>query len=208
MTETRKPGWAFYPGWILVSGLAVPLAWGLALGPVILITRVVGDTVELAEQTHITADAVFPYVLLPMIGLLTGLGQSILLGRILPRMAGWIAATIAGYVLPLILGPLVPGGVAGVLDGGWLAGAVGFAGIGALIGVCQWLVLRRRVDGAGWWIPFVAAGWAITGMVTGATVSSLPAVLVVALVPPVVGSAGMWMLLDRPLHRAQLSAYP
>jgi hypothetical protein len=49
---------------------------------------------------------------------------------------------------------------------GWLAGEMG---IGAGVGLVQWLVLRPRVPRAGWWIPASAVGWAV-GVVAVLTV--------------------------------------
>ena len=40
---------------------------------------------------------------------------------------------------------------------GVVSGAVG----GAAIGILQWLVLRRQVSGAGWWVLASTMGWAV-----------------------------------------------
>ena len=43
-------------------------------------------------------------------------------------------------------------------------------GVGLLVGTCQWLVLRRLVGRAGWWIPVsglsLILGWYVAGSVT------------------------------------------
>jgi hypothetical protein len=44
---------------------------------------------------------------------------------------------------------------------GVLLASHGFA-LGASVGMLQWLVLRRRVARAGWWIPASAAGWMVS----------------------------------------------
>jgi len=46
---------------------------------------------------------------------------------------------------------------------GWLLGwfLVGELGVGAVIGLAQWLVLRQSVDRAGWWILASAGGWIV-----------------------------------------------
>ncbi len=38
---------------------------------------------------------------------------------------------------------------------------------GAAIGTAQWLVIRRGLRSAGWWIPATSAGWALAGIVAG-----------------------------------------
>jgi len=48
---------------------------------------------------------------------------------------------------------------------GWVLGGVLLPGlalvtVGLVIGVLQWVVLRQRLPGAGWWIVASTAGWA------------------------------------------------
>ena len=38
---------------------------------------------------------------------------------------------------------------------------------GAAVGVMQWLVLRREVSGAGWWVLAIPVGWAVGLVVLG-----------------------------------------
>jgi len=61
-------------------------------------------------------------------------------------LAGWIG----GYILYLILSTTIQGTLAGPL--------VGFA-----VGIAQWLLLRKEVNWAGWWIIVNALAW-MTGM--------------------------------------------
>jgi len=51
----------------------------------------------------------------------------------------WVLATTVGWVLGLVLG--------------------GEMGIGILVGLTQWLVLRRYFPGAGWWVLASGIGW-------------------------------------------------
>jgi hypothetical protein len=84
---------------------------------------------------------------------------------------------------------------------------------GALVGIAQWLVLRRSGYSA-WWIPVTAAGWFLTGAVVGAisgfafgSISSIgphrsAAVMVVAaaigaLVVAFLPSGAQWLVLKR-----------
>jgi hypothetical protein len=98
-------------------------------------------------------------------GFLLGWGQARVLATVVPalRRRQWIAATVAGAVLAYVVG-LAPSTFATVWAS-WPAGVlVGVAVVlGAVllgsIGVAQWLVLRRHVAWAGWWIPATAAAW-------------------------------------------------
>lgn len=71
----------------------------------------------------------------------------------------WVLATTVGWIV------------------GWAIG--GELGIGTVIGIAQWFVLRRLVYQAGWWVLVSALGWTIglTGIlgmtVVGAVVGAL-----------------------------------
>ncbi|HEY3059273.1 MAG TPA: hypothetical protein VGL99_09900 [Chloroflexota bacterium] len=45
--------------------------------------------------------------------------------------------------------------------------AVSIGLFGALVGLVQWLVLRRWLPGTGWWIAATAGGWAAAGAIAG-----------------------------------------
>jgi hypothetical protein len=145
-----------------------------------------------------------------------GLGQWLVLRSYLARIGLWVATTIAGYasigLLPLIANVLQPGWsdwaftliIAGKMHwlarvdpswpaASWLPGAITLTMFGAVLGIAQWLVLRNRVDRAGWWIAISAGGWACA-----AAMSFLPPVLAVLTsfdLPIIVAAAGMvWLL--------------
>jgi len=44
---------------------------------------------------------------------------------------------------------------------------------GAGLGAMQWLVVRGRLEGAGWWAPATIAGWGAAGAVIGLSVGAL-----------------------------------
>jgi hypothetical protein len=55
-------------------------------------------------------------------------------------------AWIAGYILYILLIP----GQSGILLGPFL---------GAVVGIVQWLILRKELEWAGWWIPISILAW-------------------------------------------------
>lgn len=71
---------------------------------------------------------------------------------------GWSAAGLTG--LPIGRVVLVEGGSAVILS---VAGSMGLIGalIGALIGIGQWLYLRRRMETPSAWLLSTAAGWGL-----------------------------------------------
>jgi hypothetical protein len=89
----------------------------------------------------------------------------------------WMSANIGGVFLfilsvPIfyaILVPFVPGLQDGVLvpDQQWLVSAINqlsIAALGAVIGLAQWLILRRYLPRLGWWVLATAIGYTVPFM--------------------------------------------
>ena len=70
---------------------------------------------------------------------------------------GWVLASTVGIPAGFIIGFFLGAFTAQTLEGWPIDLAIGI-GIGIGVGVPQWLVLRRRVSRAGWWILASAAG--------------------------------------------------
>ena len=103
-----------------------------------------------------------------------GTGQWFVLRRRVPSAGYWIAASAAGGVLTsagIVIWPNPPNVV------------VGLIGITALLGLLQWLVLRRSVRQAGWWVLASPVGYGLGFLV----VQALDSVLVGASVPETAG---------------------
>ncbi|MGE5263037.1 MAG: hypothetical protein ACM3S0_06620 [Acidobacteriota bacterium] len=200
LSDNRKPAWFFYPGWVALSVISIPIGWSLTWAIVSRIVQVVGGRIQVAGQSHITEDFIGVYVLLPVLGLLLGILQYFLLRRYLPRMGWWIAATVLGWVVPLILLSFLSSvGLYPVLgvDPVW-SGALGLTLLlGVPVGLCQWFLLRRRIHRAAWWILASILGWGVAGLISGETISSQLDVIAVALLPPTAASLAWWLLLDR-----------
>ncbi|MGW5309603.1 hypothetical protein ACWEQ0_06960 [Nocardia thailandica] len=96
-----------------------------------------------------------------------GAAQARVLRTVLTGLSGrrWTLATVAGGVTAWAIGSAAPvvGARADAL-GPVLTGTLFGAGAVALLlamGIAQWTVLRRAVDGAWRWIPATIAGWAV-----------------------------------------------
>jgi len=91
-----------------------------------------------------------PPIDLAVSGIVIGLLQAIILQNYISRMRQWILASAVGWTAGwAITLAAVPN------DFSLLAGVV----LGAAVGVAQWLVLRREVQWAGWWIAISTLGW-------------------------------------------------
>lgn len=126
----------------------------------------------------------------------------------------WLLATTVGWVGGLAALVLIPGTTSSVL----VEGAV-LAAAGSLVGALQWLVLRRRISRAGWWIPASAAGWCAglgiswlytaiaawylerTGALTGTLIGASMGAAIGILVGAGVGVL-QWLILRRQVRRA------
>ncbi len=75
-----------------------------------------------------------------------------------------------------------------------MAGGISLILFGAFLGLMQWIVIRRRIRHAGWWIAISAAA-----MVSIPALNALPwgtFVLAVWLIPCAVAGIGMLLLLS------------
>lgn len=194
IADSRKPKWFFYPGWVVLNTLGIPIAW--------LISYFLAEYVS-----YLLAD----YVFIPLLGLLAGLLQYLLLRRYLPRIGWWIAATAVGW--PLVLAVFHLGYAIwpiALVNSTWPTAedalrGIGFVSVGVVTGLVQWLVLRRRVPRAGWWILANALGWGLVHLIVG-EFDSLVVQLFIGAVPAVVtGLALWWLLAHLPQHEIAVS---
>ena len=96
----------------------------------------------------------FPNLSIVTIGLALGVLQWFILQRRISQPWRWILATTLGWALgAIILFVALPDGM------DFTAGLV----MGLTTGIAQWLILRREVYWAGWWIVINVVAWT-TGM--------------------------------------------
>jgi hypothetical protein len=199
ITNNRKPGWFFYPAWVALSSLSIPIAFTIYWALISLAKEAVGGTIQVGGQPRITEDYLMPYIFWPAIGLVTGFLQYLLLRRHLPRIGGWVVATTSGLLLGLIGGRFIYLTLYGILD----VRAIWFETLmtalaGGAMGLAQWLVLNQRVRHAAMWILANVLSWGVVGW-GAATLSNqmvIPAVGVV-LIPGITTSLALWLMLDR-----------
>ena len=128
----------------------------------------------------------------------------------------WVVASLLGWVIGASVGELVVF-VAGLIAGAGIGALVLQIGVGVgsgfVIGVMQWLVLRRQVAGVGWWVVASAGGWVVFVAVVWLGFVGMRAIMVgaVGMVVGVVagGAVGgfvvgvlQWLVLRRQVARA------
>ena len=177
----KKPGWFFYLGWVALNAMAVIIAFYITWAIMSLLTE--------TEDSYL-------FLLFPIIGLLTGILQYILLRRYLPHMGGWIAATFLGWLMPFVIlfifsKLLIPGSSTVRI-------VLGMMVLGTTVALPQWWLLRKRVQHAWWWVLVFGLAWGMVGLYDLLTLSDLfPVLLGFAIVPAIATSIACWLLLDR-----------
>ena len=190
-----KPEWSFYVGWIAVTFLCIPMALLLCIIILKIITFVVGDFVFVNGVRRITEDYLFMYVFVPSASILTGALQYGLLRQYMPHMGGWVLATFAGWLLGVLLIAL-PTWV------GWIASPITDLHLALLmmgfgIGLTQWLVLRRALPQAGWWIAATILGWLLLGLVNPGNSFNQYGILTLGFVPACLTAAVLAIQINR-----------
>jgi hypothetical protein len=186
---------SFYLGWIVLTSLSVPIAYFFSLLTLKTITNIVGDFVFVNGVRRITEDYLAMYILVPSVSLLTGALQYGLLHHYLTRMGWWVFVTVAGWFLGTLLIAL-PGWL------GWTDTPLNNLDLillvmGLAIGITQWLLLRRRLVSAGWWIAASALGWGLLGLITLGNSLDQYGVLTMGFLPACATAAMLALLMNR-----------
>ena len=167
--EKKQAGWRFWLLWVIMTNIGFFL--GLWLGN-IFVGLVESSTSQLADKLiQNTLGAL-------IIGCLTGLSQGLVLRRHGFSGVWWTVATSLGWAV----GIFIAGFLIFTLDSRiqtndffrWIVPAAFIAG--AVVGIPQWVVLRRSLPSVEWWWLLVSAfGWGIQfpGMVPGLVLTRL-----------------------------------
>jgi hypothetical protein len=194
MATIKKPDWSFYPIWIILSALCVPIAFILSLIILFTIESFVGGFIYVDGVRHVTQDYLGVYTFIPIVSLLMGVLQYGLLRRYLPRMGWWVLATPGGWLLGVLL-ILIFGWLNFWTDETWDID-LAFIVLGLSIGVGQWLLLRRRLPRAGWWIGANVMGWVLLGLITGESFGQF-GLLLLGILPACVTAALLALLMNQ-----------
>ena len=140
--KQNQAGWGFGVLWFLASaiGMAIGFTGGFFLA---------GYTAEaLGEPMGIS-----------LLGISVGSSVGLMQWLVLRRYASGTGWWILTYV-PAICGLLTSAVALADLDEVWIVAGLVACG-GAVTGTFQWLILRKKVSKAGWWILVCAASWGL-----------------------------------------------
>jgi hypothetical protein len=140
----------------------------------------------------VAGEVLFHAMLGAMAGASVGVAQWPVLRRQVSRAGWWVLASIVGLAVGFAAAFTVVAAVVGAVVEAGAFGAVVGAVLGASLGIAQWLVLRRQVSQADWWvlasIVSLAVGFAVVMAVIGVVVRAM-AVGWAFIVGPAVGGA-------------------
>lgn len=160
--------WVWANGWSELAGLggSLLLAW---LGSQVLSLNESSLVVVLGSVLAAVVLGTF------LEGVVVGFAQARVLRHRLSNLAprAWIIATAVGAATAWLLG-MLPSAMTGLASSAEapppetfegplqyvLAAALGLV-LGPILGLPQWVVLRRHIPGAGWWIGANALAWAV-----------------------------------------------
>lgn len=143
-TRNTKIGWSIWFQWFLAS------IFGYGIGAAI------GNAIAVSMPPPACADlwCILPGLDLTLLvvvpGLAGGFMQWLILRRYIAKAGWWILANALGFPIAL----LIAVGAGMSLGGDSLAAPILMGVVfGALSGIMFWLILRRRVARASWWVP-------------------------------------------------------
>lgn len=203
-TSNNRPGLLLWLRWLLANLLGCTVGY---LAGVMVLAPFGGDSVVGQSIQYLLVAVI--------VGTLLGLAQWQVLRDQLPNLPRglWVGATGLGLIVPLMLtgfvGPIMAaaaGVVAGwqqiALQSGSMVATLGLANsfpealaaasatgavAGLMLGAIQWLVIRRYIQNAAWWIAASLAG-SMGGMLAGLWIS-------IAIIPARDNTA-VWLLLN------------
>jgi hypothetical protein len=170
--------WRLWRHWVLANVVGEIVGFGLAMVIGVGVAQVVEQLVGVAQVAAMIGAVI---AVGSVEGAAVGLAQWLVLRTRLPSITrrAWLWATVAGAIVAWGVGMAV-GSMAGdqletVASGSPVVPAVviGLAA-GTILSLFQWLVLRRVVTGAGWWVPAHAVAWTLGMAVAFAGISSVP----------------------------------
>ena len=192
LTQSNRRGldvsswdWSLWRRWVIANALGELVGLGAAAVAGVALVKLFEASLDAIASL---AGASVMIVLGTFEGLVVGLAQWLVLRRPFPTVSrrAWVLASAVGAFVAWTLGMLP----STLVDFGTHAGAAPPAAmsdtlmyalaaamgavLGPILGVPQWLALRRHVRHAAWWIPANAAAWALGMPVVFIGASSAP----------------------------------
>ncbi len=197
------PSLSWIPGWAFLTTAAVPFA--LLLMPTIaagfLLLLNAGARVGLL--TNFDEGPLIALGFLIALSVSMGVFQRFLLRNYMPRAQLWIVFTVLGWMaggLLWIAVVIAQESLNVYLGWGTAAFFILFVLFGLIVGLVQWLYLRKMIRIAGWWI-LISVAAASSLLIVGRSINNLFEMMVILLPGSIMG-IGLWLLLRLSPHVA------
>ena len=177
-----------WASWVGVSTAAITLGFAILYLSIFLATVVAPGVNE---------DRVFGSIMLPVLAVLLGAMQWVVLRKRMARAGWWVAATAGG----LLVGIAAAGGfaqVAGrVLGRDYYVGQIllpFYAIVGLSLGLAQASVLRRHIRGWFLWVLITVLGWLALGLVMGVSIDRIADMVALGAIPAAFSGLALLLL--------------
>lgn len=165
IVQTRSPttGWSIWLQWVLASilGYGIGTTIGNALAnliPAMTCTQSFSDTfIDRLTNIACIQPSLSLMLIVVVLGLVGGFMQWLVLRHRIGRVGWWVPASGFGFPIALVVADGVGRRVE--IATPILMGVL----FGVLSGILPWLVLRRQVARAGWWVPAHLLGSLVGG---------------------------------------------
>ena len=188
------PAGKWIPMWAVLTTAAIPAALILTAPLAALLLLLLNLGVITGILSSFNDDLLIPVGFFISFSLTLATIQWLLLRNYLPRARSWLMATAGGLFLGGLLGIFGLTMFSNVnLDPRWGLVVV-LLPIGIVVGVAQWLVLRRILPNA-FWIVAIDVAAACSLLLVGRSISNLVELVIVPLLPGLITGLGLWILL-------------
>jgi hypothetical protein len=179
----REASWNVWPLWVALNLLAIPLA-SLAVMALVVLARL-----DRQEPVNIVQAVLY----VSMMILVSAVLQWLLLRRYLENAAVWIPLTAVGWLAGIFMIYLARPAVEAAPSGRTLTLVLLL--LGAVVGLAQWIYLRRMVDHAGYWVLASATGYGVLGYGASVSFTSIAELLFFILAPFAITGLALVILL-------------
>ena len=164
-TSNAKIGWGLWLQWVLVSilgfgvGAAIGNAAANAIPPMTCTQSFSDNPIERLTNLPCIQPSLGLVVIVIILGLAGGFMQWLVLRRRIAGAGWWVPATSLGFPIALVIAEDAMRLVGDFTAAPILQGVL----FGVLSAITPWLVLRRQIARAGWWLPAHLLGSLVGG---------------------------------------------
>lgn len=156
--QFRTLNWGFLRWWLIANLLGIFLGISLGLAIALIVSQVLGG---LAED-HVPT--------MEIMGVVVAGLQGWVIHKYLGNGKAWMVVTSVAWLIGMAVVRTLGNQIGLSASNADLITTSLYLLLGLGLGVAQWLLLRRHVKQAGWWIVASALGWLLAGVMNGKSI--------------------------------------